>query len=158
MTVKETIARARSVSGIADAPPDYLPGLVRVVLTAEILVAYAVTRVLMPRRDIRTLVSLSRRQQRRLPVESAQTLTDPWRVALRLGNAVGRVLSVLPTDSRCLVQSLVLTRLLSARGIPSQLVIGAHSTPYFEAHAWVEYEGRPVLPPGDFLDSRLHEM
>lgn len=79
-------------------------------------------------------------------------------MALRLGNAVDRTLSVLPTDSRCLVQSLVLTRLLSARGVPSTLVIGAHSTAQFEAHAWVEYQGRPVLPPGEFLNSRLLEL
>ena len=129
MTVKATIARARSAGGIADAPADHLPRLVRILLTVEILIAYAITRVLMPRRDIRALVSVSRREHGRLPIESAEALTDPWRVALRLGNAVDRVLSVLPTDSRCLVQSLVLTRLLSARGIPSKLVIGAHSTP-----------------------------
>jgi hypothetical protein len=158
VTVKTTIARARSAGAIADAPLDHLPPLVRLLLTVEIVATYTVIRPLMPRRDIRALVSLSRRVRYRMPVEPAGELRDPWRVALRLGNAVDRVLSVLPTDSRCLVQSLVLTRLLTARGIPSKLVIGAHSTPHFEAHAWVEYQGRPVLPPGDFLDSRLHEL
>lgn len=158
MTVRATFTRARSAGGIADAPADRLPVLVRVLLTVEILAAYAVTRLLMPRTDIRSLVTRSRRARRRPPVESGETPSDPWRVALRLGNAVDRVLSVLPTDSRCLVQSLVLTRLLSARGIPSKLVIGAHSAPSFEAHAWVEYDGRPVLAPGGFLASRLHEI
>jgi hypothetical protein len=158
VTVKASIARARSARRIAGGPAGRLPPLARVLLTVEILAAYVVIRPLMPRRDIRALVNLSRRPRRHLPLDADDALTDPWRSALRLGNAVSRVLTVLPTDSRCLVQALVLTRLLSARNIPSRVVIGAHSMPVFEAHAWVEYEGRPVLPPGDFLGSRLHEM
>jgi hypothetical protein len=138
--------------------PDRLPPLVRLALIAEILVTYAVTRVLMPRRDIRTLVSACRRRRRRSLPRPVAVADGSWRIALRLGNAVDRVLSVLPTDSRCLVQSLVLTRMLSARGIRSTLIIGAHSAPSFEAHAWVEHDGRAVLPPGDFGESRLLEL
>jgi hypothetical protein len=156
--VKAAIARARTAGRIADAPTDHLPPLLRGFLAVEILVGYAITRWLMRRHDIRTLVTISRREAHRAPAAPGAEVPDPWRVALRLGNAVDRTLSVLPTDSRCLVQSLVLTRLLSARDIPSALVIGAHSTSRFEAHAWVEYEGRPVLPPGDFRDSRLLEL
>lgn len=140
------------------APEDRLPPLVRALLAVEILITYVRMRRRMPRHDLRTLVSMSRSGPRRVTADGAATAADPWRVALRLGNAVDRTLSALPTDSRCLVQSLVLTRLLSSRGVPSMLVIGAHSTPQFEAHAWVEYQGRPVLPPGDFLQSRLHEL
>jgi hypothetical protein len=56
------------------------------------------------------------------------------------------------------MQSLVLSSLLAARGLPSTLVIGAHSKPEFVAHAWIEHDGRPVLPPLDFCDSRLVEI
>jgi hypothetical protein len=77
-------------------------------------------------------------------------------VALRLGRVVGRTLKLLPTDSRCLIQSLVLTRMLAKRSIASTLVIGVRKDPAFEAHAWVEHEGQPVLPPGRF--TRLMEL
>jgi transglutaminase superfamily protein len=156
--MRTTIARARTADRIAAASEDRLPPLLRGLLAVEILVAYVIMRRRMPRHDLRTLVSMSRGAPHRVPADGAANPPDSWRVALRLGNAVDRTLSVLPTDSRCLVQSLVLTRLLSARGVPSTLVIGAHSTPQFEAHAWVEYQGRAVLPPGDFLESRLHEL
>jgi hypothetical protein len=48
----------------------------------------------------------------------------------------------------CLSQSLVLTRLLAARGLESRLVIGVVPGERFAAHAWVEHEGAPLLPPG----------
>ena len=69
----------------------------------------------------------------------------------RLGHAVGRMLARLPGDSRCLVRSLVLVRLLARRGVTSALVIAAcpeTEADDFTAHAWVEVGGRPVLPPG----------
>ena len=69
-------------------------------------------------------------------------MTDSDVTAARLGYAVARTLRTLPTDSRCLVQALVLYRLLSERGIHSTLVIGARSQPEFAAHAWVEHAGR----------------
>lgn len=76
--------------------------------------------------------------------------------ALRLGRAVGRTLKLLPSDSRCLIQSLVLTRLLARRSIPNVLVIGVRQAPEFQAHAWVEHEGRPILPAGSY--QRLTEL
>lgn len=69
-----------------------------------------------------------------------------------------RTLRLLPTDSRCLAQSLVLLRMLSDRGIPATFIIGAHSRPEFEAHAWIEYAGAPVLPTLGFEESRLLEL
>jgi hypothetical protein len=57
-----------------------------------------------------------------------------------------------------LVQSLVLSRLLTARAISSTLVIAAHAQPDFAAHAWLEHEGRPVLPPQGFNESKLVEI
>lgn len=127
-------------------------------LVGEILGVYAVTRWHMPRGDIRQVTARTRAELDRRPSMQPPADQDSWEVAAHLGRAVYRTLRVLPTDSRCLVQSLVLSRMLAARSIPSTLVIGAHSRPDFEAHAWVEHEGRPVLPPRGFQDSRLVEL
>lgn len=69
-----------------------------------------------------------------------------------------RTLTVLPADSRCLMRSLVLTGLLARRGISSSLIIGVRLEPEFAAHAWVEYGGEPLLPPGDPSLGRLTEL
>lgn len=78
--------------------------------------------------------------------------------ARRLGRAVCRTLRFLPGDTRCLVRSLVLTRLLARRGIPAKLVIAVRAHPEFVAHAWVEHEGQPVLEPGGESFGRLVEL
>ena len=44
------------------------------------------------------------------------------------------------------MQSLVLTVLLVRRGIRTSLLLGVKGDGGFEAHAWVEYSGRPLLP------------
>src|SRR5581483_11465170 len=82
-------------------------------------------------------------------------LAHGWRseyeAGYRYGQAVMRTLAILPTDSRCLMRSLVLLVLLNRRGIPAELVIGVKSggEDEFGAHAWVELEGRSLLPPGE---------
>ena len=83
---------------------------------------------------------------------------DQLLLGIRLGQIVGKTLGVLPADSRCLVRSLVLTSLLVRRGIQSSLVIGVRAEPSFEAHAWVECGGTPLLPPGDERYGRLVEF
>lgn len=75
-----------------------------------------------------------------------------------LGHAVTRVLSPLPVDSRCLIRSLVLTRMLDRRGIPGRLIIGVQPGETLAAHAWVEVAGHAVLAAGDFADQRLAEL
>jgi hypothetical protein len=112
----------------------------------------------MPRGDIRDVAASSQAVLRRTAQVAPPPGLNSGDLASRLGRAVYRTLRILPTDSRCLVQSLVLSRMLSARGIPSTLVIGAHSRPDFTAHAWVEHDGRPVLPPRGYQDSRLVEL
>jgi hypothetical protein len=88
------------------------------------------------------------------PASTGQELGE-W---LRLGRAVGRSLALLPGDTRCLTQSLVLTRLLARRGIGSKLVIGVRSGEQFGAHAWVEAGGQPLLPRGEATIERLVEL
>jgi hypothetical protein len=60
-----------------------------------------------------------------------------------------RILELLPTDSRCLIRSLVLMSLLEHRDTPCELVIGVQAEPVFAAHAWVECDGEALLPTGD---------
>ena len=80
---------------------------------------------------------------------SASEVTRPTasdlQVALYLAHAVGRVLAPIPRRSRCLVQSLVLTKMLARRGISSSLVIAVAPGPQLEAHAWVESGQIPLL-------------
>ncbi|WP_217352844.1 lasso peptide biosynthesis B2 protein [Sphingomonas sp. ID1715] len=48
--------------------------------------------------------------------------------------------TLLPTSPRCLLDSLILRRWCSARGIATAMVIGIRPLP-FAAHCWVEHEG-----------------
>jgi transglutaminase superfamily protein len=48
--------------------------------------------------------------------------------------------------------------LLARRGIPATFVIGVKLEPDFEAHAWVESGGIPLLPPGEMAGGRLLEL
>jgi transglutaminase superfamily protein len=124
-------------------------------LAAEILVIYANARWTVARHEIpATLEHLRRRPGQ------PQPLDDPsaYRTGLRLGAAVGRILSRLPTDSRCLARSLVLTALLARRGIPSSLMIGVRAGGDFGAHAWVEYGGLPLLRDEQSTYHRLVEF
>lgn len=130
----------------------------KVRLVAEVLSIYARMRLRMRENDLPKLVAFSRRGAVPPPRGLQPGTRESWCVAARLGNAVTKTLRILPTDSRCLVQSLVLTRLLAARGISSSLVIGTRADPEFAAHAWVEYAGVPVLAAGEFEDARLLEI
>lgn len=133
-----------------------LPRRVKLALAAEILSVYLRVRWLMSRQDIRSIVATIRVGPADELVES--TSLESRLLAIRLGGAVRRTLNVLPTDSRCLVQALVLSRLLSRRAISSALVIGARTEPQFDAHAWVEHRGQPVLPVQGFDELRLVEI
>lgn len=137
-------------------PAGGMPRSLKVALIAEILASYVRARRRMARGDIRDVVQAVRDHLH--TAGQPQAGADQELVAARLGYAVGKTLRTLPTDSRCLVQALVLSELLSHRGIPSTLVIGARSQPEFEAHAWVEYAGRPVLSTQGFQDARLVEL
>jgi hypothetical protein len=123
----------------------------RLLLAAEIVVEY-----LRARRDMRAgglqgaLAAVERPAERDDPREHE--------TCVRLGRAVDRTLSVLPSDPRCLIRAIVLARVLARRGIGSRLILGVQSTPEFSAHAWVEHRGRPLLPVGDFERGRLAEL
>lgn len=125
-------------------------------LVREILTAYAEARRIMRQMAIEPAVRALRAdwQEDAERGNEREVLGEAW----RLGRAVERTLRLAPGDTRCLTRSLVLTRLLARRGIPSQLVIGAGTEPSFFAHAWVEHAGQPVLAAGDSSLGRLVEL
>lgn len=113
-------------------------------LAAEIFGSYAVIRWrLLSTGFVATMASA---REERLPAHGSAELglAD----AQRLAHRVQRALGTLPFDSRCLIRSLVLTRLLSRRGVHAPLVIGVSERRDFVAHAWVELDGVPLLPSG----------
>lgn len=123
-------------------------------LATEIVATYVRARWLLARGDLPATIAALRS-----PGQSADApVTGSHRIGRRLARAVINTLSVLPADSRCLMRSLVLTRLLARRGIPCTLIISVRPGPEFGAHAWVEHEGRPLLPPGEVPDTRLVEL
>ncbi len=123
-------------------------------LVGEIVAAYLQARRELRRAPIASVVAALRSESPTpRPTPPAGAIDE----ARRLGRAVARTLRLMPGDTRCLARSLVLTRLLARRGIPAKLVIGARSAPEFLAHAWVEYDGQPVLSPGDGF-GRLVEL
>ena len=68
--------------------------------------------------------------------------------ARRLSRIVHGTLHIGPFRPRCLVNALVLFRLLRAQGDPAELVIGLpHEPRDEEAHAWVEIQRVDLGPP-----------
>jgi hypothetical protein len=123
-------------------------------LSAEIVATYARVRWSLRRTDIRATLGRLR------AARAAPSGEEPALTGRRLGHAVVRTLRVLPADSRCLMRSLVLIRLLARRGIDAKLVLGVAPGEQRDrfAHAWVEYHGRPLLDPGGPRYGRLAEL
>jgi hypothetical protein len=123
-------------------------------LGAEIVAAYGRARWQLRRRDLPgTLADLrSCTPERRMEGEQARA------AAMRLAGAAGRVLRLIPADTRCLMRSLVMTRLLARRGVDTKLVLAVRTADGFLAHAWVEVEGEPVLEPASSPFERLAEL
>lgn len=129
----------------------------RVFLVGEILVTYCAVRWAIRGNDLPGAVA-----RMRCDLDETSSTTpagiDRHKPASRLGYVVISVLRLLPTDSRCLMRSLVLTRLLARRGFSSSLIIGVSAAPEFAAHAWVEHGGRPLLPSYGPVFARLVEL
>jgi Transglutaminase-like superfamily len=144
------------------SPDGRLSHAQRLRLAAEVLVAYAQSRRALRRAPIASVVASLRREASPDPDPDPDAhpapATGTLEEARRLGRAVTRTLRLVPGDTRCLVRSLVLTRLLARRHIQAKLVIGARATPDFLAHAWVEHAGVPVLSAGDGAFARLVEL
>jgi Transglutaminase-like superfamily len=135
---------------------DRLSSAAKLRLAAEVLVTYlrarrTVRRLPLPEALARLRDRVFERAQTRGPGAGAGTPE-------RLARATQRTLRTLPTDTRCLMQSVTLSALLARRGTPSRLIIGVRPGEEFGAHAWVELEGRPLLPPGGDTFQRLVEL
>jgi hypothetical protein len=128
----------------------------RVSLATEVLATYVRVRWLVWRRGEVPAVSVLRGGLR----EDVGSEADAARVARgrRFGRAVVKVLRLLPADSRCLMRSLVLTRMLARRGVYAKVVIGVRPEPTFGAHAWVEVGGHPVLVTDETVFRRIVEI
>ena len=113
----------------------------RVALAGEIVATTARVRLLLRREALPEVIAELRDSP---PAHGLAANVD----ADVLGHAVRRVLGHLPGDTRCLTQSLVLTALLARRGVPASVVIAVSTNGAFAAHAWVERDGRPLLPRG----------
>jgi hypothetical protein len=121
-----------------------IPPAEKLALAYEVATSYAAARRALKRDGLRpALASL-----RTAAGDGRMHGDDVVAGGRRLGRVVRRTLAVLPGDTRCLTQSLVLTRMLARRGVESRLVIGVKAGESFAAHAWVEYDGAPLLPPG----------
>jgi Transglutaminase-like superfamily len=116
--------------------------LQRLVLTAELVVSYGVARRLVRRTALpATLEQL--REGRCVPAPWPLVTDNPYQLAA----VTGRVLRLVPADTRCLMRSLTLLTLLARRGVSVTLVLAATEEEQFGAHAWVELHGRPLLTP-----------
>lgn len=133
-----------------------LPLREKVALAGEIVAEYGRVRLLLRRHELP--VVLARLRSRRPPAPAYADALAGKAAAIRLGRAIGRTLRYVPGDSRCLVRSLVLTSLLARRGVDVTFHIGVAPGPEFKAHAWVESDGLPLLPPLDAEHERLVEL
>jgi len=116
-------------------------------LFTEIIAAYVPLLRRVRSNDLAEMVAAARAPSRR---RASVPPIDHHETAVRLGGMVQGTLSVLPTDKRCLIRSLVTLRMLEHRSIEGRLIIGVLSDGSFGAHAWVEHAGEPVLPAGLF--------
>jgi hypothetical protein len=125
----------------------------KLALAAEVMTAYVPLLGELRSNDLRRMVAVAR-----TPVHPPAQVPyqEHLMTARRLGTIVHRLLRLLPSDQRCLIRSLVMLRLLEQRSIPATLVIGVANQDGFQAHAWVEFQGVPVLPPGTY--ERLMEL
>ena len=144
-----------SPSPVLENPPGRLSPLRKVRLGAEAIAAYARVRRLLRGSDLPTVVQRLRGQAAAPAVPPGQ---HEYAAGLRLARASSRTIALLPTDSRCLMRSLVLTAMLARRDVAGTVVIGVSPGEEFGAHAWVELGGRPLLPPDEETYGRLVEL
>jgi len=136
------------MSAVTPLGLDRLAPLPRLRLTLEVVATYLRVRWLM-RRDEPELVVRALRARVSSPNPGVELKRhNEVFAAWRLARAMEKVLTRLPSDSRCLFSSLTLIGMLERRGIDQALLIAVRPRP-FAAHAWVEVEGEAVLPDAD---------
>jgi hypothetical protein len=145
------------MSTVTPVDLDRLPPGPRLRLTLEVVATYLRVRWLMRRDEPERVVRALRAQASGSSPEVDLERENEIFVAWRLARAMEKVLTRLPSDSRCLFSSLTLIGLLERRGIEQTLLIAVRAQP-FAAHAWVEVEGEAVLPDADPGYERILEL
>ena len=125
----------------------------KLLLATEIVSEYARARWWLRRRDLPGALDALRAHA---PGETIAPDAEERRRALRLARIVTRTLAAVPgLDASCLMRSLVLTGMLARRGIATSLTLSVSRPEDFAAHAWIEWAGEPLLPPGEDRHERL---
>lgn len=138
-----------------EGPPRSLSAAERLRVSLEVLALYVRVRGLLLRNETAPTVEVLRRGLVEEPREA-----DRARIVngLQFGRAVVKVLRLIPADSSCLMRSLVLTGMLARREVYAKVIIGVQPGPDFEAHAWVEVDGHPLLATNEATFRRLVEL
>jgi hypothetical protein len=134
-------ARVPASPGVERLLRKRMPADLRLRVAFEIVGTYLQVRWRMLRGDVTFVV-----ESLRGDAVDVHSPYDAYRIGRRLGRPVRRTLDPLPWDSRCLMRSLVLLRMLARRDVVCRLVIGVRPGEKFEAHAWIEHDGHPLLP------------
>lgn len=117
--------------------------MARFILMLQACLALIAHDVFMSRHDFASL----HRRVRQLPL---QLMPGKAIAPSDAGFALDLACCFYPKRVLCLQRSAVLVRMLRAKGIPAQMVIGVQTLP-FKAHAWVEVDGQII---NDRLASR----
>jgi hypothetical protein len=145
------------MSVVTPADLDRLSPADRSRLAFEVVTTYFRVRWLMRQDDAERAVQALRAEAATSQMTFNAGFGPEYVAAWRLSRAVRKVLTRLPSDSRCLFKSLTLMCMLERRGIAQIVVIAVRPQP-FAAHAWVEVDGHPVLPDADPKFERLLEL
>jgi len=120
----------------------------KLVLAGEVIGIYARVRWLLRTHDVPATMQRLRAAPSRAARRRARPGPETAEQGRHLAWAAVRVLALLPVDSRCLLQSLVLGRLMTVRGLDYDVVFSVGRDATFEAHCWVETCGVALLEPG----------
>ncbi|MEA2286958.1 MAG: Transglutaminase-like superfamily [Solirubrobacteraceae bacterium] len=151
---RRPLPRPRVRHAPGNDPKAHLNPVERILLAREILSLYAEARRLLRTAPVTQVVT-------ELRGGTLSSFSDDWNfkevrlTGLRLATAVTRTLPLLPTDTRCLMRSLVLTGMLARRGVAAPVIIAVKPGGEFGAHAWVEHAGLPLLPT---LEDEFHRL
>lgn len=131
----------------------------RLRLAGEILMTYVKVRRGLRRKDARSVL----RDLRDVPLErrpaADPTNTEVARRVATLARETVRVMRGVPRDRRRMSQALVLSVLLAQRGVASCVVVAVGDPRERSgAEAWVEVDGRAVLPGAGGAEARLEVL
>lgn len=107
-------------------------------------VAVAVSRLSLKLAGFRRTIRWARR------LAGQTEASNDWNCAERSARSVAIAAAFFPGRAICLEQSVALYVLLRRRGVAVSLRIGVQPYP-FQAHAWIELDGRPVFENADEL-------